>query len=161
MVYVTTYNSPLGNITMASDGESLTGLWFEGQKHYLGKIKDDVINKSDLLIFAQTKSWLREYFSGKRPELNQLKLRLDGTFFQKKVWDELLKIPYGETTTYGDIAKRLNVNSGQAVGGAVGRNPVSLIIPCHRVIGKDGSLTGYAGGIDKKKFLLDFEKFGN
>ena len=157
-MYKTTYHSELGCITLASDGENLTGLWFEGQKYYLGKIKEKLVTKDDLKIFVNVKEWLGSYFAGENPSVSDVKIALQGTDFQKKVWKELLKIPYGTTITYGDIGKLLNIKSGQAIGGAVGRNPISIIIPCHRVVGKDGSLTGYAGGLDKKKKLLELEK---
>ena len=157
MNYVTNYHSPLGNLTLASDGEYLKGLWIEGQKYYLSKY-EELVEKDDIAIFYEAKKWLDEYFQGKNPDISHLKLKPEGTTFQKKVWDILLDIPYGKTIAYGDIAAKLGMRCGQAVGGAVGRNPISIIIPCHRVIGKDGSLTGYAGGLDIKVKLLELEK---
>ena len=157
MHYKTNYESPIGNITLGSDGTNLLGLWIEGQKYYLSNYKD-VIQNDELQIFVETKEWLNEYFKGNNPSIDNLKLKPEGSEFQQKVWNELLKIPYGKTITYGDIANKLNMRCGQAVGGAVGRNPISIIIPCHRVIGKNGDLTGYAGGIDKKIKLLEVEK---
>lgn len=155
MRYQTTYVCELGTLLLESDGEALVGLWMEGQKH--GKANErDAIHREDLPIFHQTKQWLDLYFAGKNPEIN-VPLRPEGTAFQKKVWEELRKIPYGETTTYGTIANALHIRSGQAVGGAVGRNPISILIPCHRVISRDHSLTGYAGGIEKKVRLLELE----
>ncbi|MBQ7900662.1 MAG: methylated-DNA--[Clostridia bacterium] len=154
-IYKTTYISPLGNIVLGSDGASLVGLWLEGQKYFLG-IYNEAEDNDSLEVFKATKRWLDEYFMGKNPEIT-MPLAPDGTEFQKKVWIELEKIPYGSTVTYGDIAKKLGTKSSQAVGGAVGRNPISIIIPCHRVIGKDRTLTGYAGGVDKKLELLKLE----
>ena len=156
MNYITNYKSPLGKLTLASDGENLIGLWIEGQKYFLSQYKD-LVEKDDIAIFHQTKLWLDEYFLGKNPDISPLKLKPEGTAFQDKVWKILLDIPYGKTIAYGDIAAKLGMRCGQAVGGAVGRNPISIIIPCHRVIGKDGALTGYAGGIDIKVKLLELE----
>ncbi|MGN0334881.1 MAG: methylated-DNA--[protein]-cysteine S-methyltransferase [Lachnospiraceae bacterium] len=156
-MYQTTYRSVLGNMTLAGDGEYLTGLWFEGQKYYLGNYGKPEI-RDDLEIFGAAKQWLDEYFSGKNPQMKDIKLSPQGTEFQKRVWQELLKIPYGQTTTYGTIAEHLNIRSGQAVGGAVAHNPISILIPCHRVIAQNGTLTGYAGGIDRKKRLLELEQ---
>ncbi len=144
---------------LAGDEIGLTGLWFEGQKHFGYHLdrKDE-----ELPILTQAKEWLDIYFDGQEPS-PQLPLHLIGTDFQKEVWHILLSIPYGQTTTYGDIARQIATMrkiprmSAQAVGGAVGRNPISLIVPCHRVIGTDGSLTGYAGGIDRKLALLRLE----
>lgn len=157
MYYKTNYESPIGNITLGSEGTNLVGLWIEGQKYYLSNYKD-LIQNDNLQIFVETKEWLNEYFKGNNPPLDNLKLKPEGTEFQQKVWNELLKIHYGKTITYGDVANKLRMRCGQAVGGAVGRNPISIIIPCHRVIGKNGDLTGYAGGIDKKIKLLEIEK---
>lgn len=155
MIYITGYSSPIGNITIASDGKALVGLWIEEQKYFMSKYKF-FQQKADLEIFTETKMWLDEYFKGNNPPVTMY-LKPEGTKFQEKVWRVLENIPYGKTVTYGDISKKLNVNSGQAVGGAVGGNPISIIIPCHRVVGKDKSLTGYAGGIDKKSALLKLE----
>lgn len=163
MLYKSYYHSPLGKIILVSDGESLIGLWIEGQKYYLGKLKDDFVENDNIDIFLQTKEWLDLYFKGFNPCLSLLKLNPQGTSFQQKVWKILCNIPYGQTLTYGEIAKIIAQNDGkssmsaQAVGGAVGHNPISIIIPCHRVLGKDRYLTGYAGGIDKKKQLLQLE----
>ena len=162
MDYVHHYKSPLGNITMASDGEALTGLWFDGQKYFadtLGKEQEE----KELPVFAQADRWLDIYFGGKEPDFTP-PLSMKTTQFRKAVWDILLTIPYGRTMTYGQIAKIIAEEKGiarmsaQAIGGAVGHNPISLIIPCHRVVGTSGSLTGYAGGIRKKVRLLKLEK---
>ena len=158
MLYKTTVASPLVNITLASDGTALTGLWFEGQKYYMGTWKEPAVENNDLAIFHQTKQWLCAYFAGKQPDMGELYLKPAGTVFQKRIWEELLRIPYGETRSYGDLAASLQINSAQAVGSGVAHNPISIIIPCHRVIAKNGSLTGYAGGIEKKKYLLQLEQ---
>ena len=162
MNYIHHYDSTLGGITLASDGVSLTGLWFDGQK-YFGSTLSVERQEKELPIFDQTEKWLDVYFSGKVPNFTP-SISLKGTDFQKTVWDILLTIPFGQTMTYGEIAERvasqrgLSRMSAQAVGGAVGHNPISLIVPCHRVVGSDGSLTGYAGGVEKKRWLLDMEK---
>ncbi len=157
------YNSPIGNITIASDGKNLTGLWFEGQKYFGYTINIKMAENNKLEIFKNTKNWLDRYFTGKRPEISELPLAPTGSDFRKNVWQILCKIPYGKVCTYGDIAqiiaKEQNIGkmSAQAVGGAIGHNPISIIIPCHRVIGSNGSLTGYAGGINTKTKLLEHE----
>ena len=165
MIYTTYYNSPLGKILLASKDNKLIGLWIEGQKYYLGKYDtESIIQKDDEKIFIKTKNWLDRYFNGEKPIITELELAPIGSEFRKKVWKILCEIPYGKVTTYGEIAKQMaklmnkEKMSAQAVGGAVGHNPISIIIPCHRVIGTDGSLTGYAGGIDKKIRLLELEK---
>lgn len=165
MLYKSYYNSPLGKITLLSDEKNLRGLWIEGQKHYLGKASEkDIIIKDDAKLILKTKKWLDRYFQGENPNINELSLNpIGGSDFSKRVWKILCKIPYGKTITYSDIAntiaKERNISkmSAQAVGGAVAHNPISIIIPCHRVVGKDGSLTGYAGGINKKIKLLEHE----
>lgn len=163
MQYLTHYRSPLGAITLASDGQALTALWFDGQKYDRDIIEKDTIKKDDLPIFDETRKWLDLYFQGKSPGFTP-RIRVDGSDFHRIVSDIMLEIPFGKTTTYGAIAaeaaKRLGRKhmSAQAVGGAVGRNSISVIIPCHRVVGTNGSLTGYAGGIDKKIKLLELEK---
>lgn len=156
------YTSPLGGITLASDGEALMGLWFDGQK-YFGDTLDGEAAECDLPVFVQTCKWLDIYFSGKEPGFTP-PLKLKTTPFRRAVCGIMLTIPYGQTMTYGEIAdmiarqRGMERMSAQAVGGAVGHNPISIIIPCHRVVGTDGSLTGYAGGIDKKTALLELEK---
>ena len=161
MQYITHYQSPLGGITISSDGSALTGLWFDGQKYFASTLGADYKEKN-LPVFTEAKRWLDIYFSGKEPDFTP-PLSLNGSAFRMAVWQILQSIPYGQTITYGDIAKQLAAQTGkakmsaQAVGGAVGRNPISIIVPCHRVIGAGGSLTGYAGGIDKKVQLLELE----
>jgi len=154
MTCIFKYESPLGKITVSGEGEKITGLWFEGQK-YFGSTLPEKYEEKPLPVFDEVKHWLDIYFSGKAPDFIP-PLKVDGTDFGAAVLNELLNLPFGQTVTYKELAKRLNT-SARAVGAAVGRNPVSLIIPCHRVIGSDGSLTGYAGGIDRKRFLLDME----
>ena len=156
------YTSPLGGITLAGNGESLTGLWFDGQNYFPHKLISESI-ESVLPIFTQTCNWLDIYFSERIPDFIP-PISLNTTPFRKAVYDILLTIPYGQTMTYGEIANIIAEQNGvermsaQAVGGAVGHNPVSIIIPCHRVVGADGSLTGYAGGLNKKIELLKLEK---
>jgi len=158
-LYTFISETPLGAIRAAADGAGLRGLWFIGQK-YFPDGTETWLDTPDYPVFVSLKSWLKEYFAGKKP-VTKVPLSPEGTDFQQAAWKLLLKIPYGKTTTYGDIASRLAPNgskgSAQAVGGAVGHNPISLLIPCHRVLGADGSLTGYAGGVDKKRALLELE----
>ena len=158
MIYTAHYTSPLGGITLTSDGTALTGLYFDGERDFPDLSAG---RKKDLPVFGEVIRWLDLYFAGKEPDFMP-PLAPVGTAFQMSVWEILRTIPYGETTTYGAIARRLEEQtkkrmSAQAVGGAVGRNPISIIVPCHRVIGADGSLTGYAGGLDKKEYLLGLE----
>lgn len=158
MIYYCEYeHSPVGKISIASDGNSIIGLAIEGQKHILRNIPRPLVKNEALALFTACKRWLDAYFAGKNPTLEGIPLNPSGSEFQQKVWQALLAIPYGKTVTYSDIAQAVGCKSPQAVGGAVGRNPISILIPCHRVIGKDGSLTGYDGGIDKKLFLLKLE----
>ena len=191
MDFIQHCDSPLGGITMASDGKALTGLWFDGQK-YFGAGLSPEHEKKALPIFERTSAWLDIYFSGREPDFTP-ELNLKGSEFRKSVWKILLTIPYGKTTTYGAIGRRIAAEraagalpsgfsgavgaspdasgipsagapgirmSPQAVGGAVGHNPIALIVPCHRVIGADGRLTGYAGGLDRKQRLLQLEQAG-
>ena len=160
MQYTAHYASPFGPITLASDGTSLVGLWFDGQKYFAATLEDAHRQKS-LPVFEEARRWLDIYFSGKEPGFLP-PLAPKATPFRKKVWDILLSIPYGQTMTYGEIAKAIareqsSRMSAQAVGGAVGHNPISILVPCHRVVGTNGSLTGYADGIDKKVQLLTLE----
>ena len=161
MQYTAKYASPLGEILLASDDEGLTGLWFDKEKYYALHLAPEHTPKETPAI-QQAHAWLDLYFSGQKPTFLP-PIHMIGTPFQKDVWRILLQIPYGQTTTYGEIANRLAIQRGlsrmsaQAVGGAVGHNEISIIIPCHRVVGKSGSLTGYAGGIDKKIYLLKLE----
>ena len=145
------FESPIGKIFIAGDGESLTGLWFENQNFFPKNLGDEI----DLEVFDQTIDWLEIYFSGKNPEFTP-RIKIEGTDFQKKVWKYLHQIPSGKVETYGNIAKNLKT-SARAIGNAVAKNPISIIVPCHRVIGANGKLTGYAGGIDRKNFLLELE----
>ena len=161
MHYINHYDSPLGKITFASNGKELTGLWFNGQKYFASTLTKEYEQKN-LPVFEQTAKWLDIYFSGKNPDFTP-PLFLSSTSFRNEVWKILLTIPYGKIMTYGEIAKLMAENRGvenmsaQSVGGAVGHNPISIIVPCHRVVGTDGSLTGYAGGVDIKEKLLKFE----
>ncbi len=148
-------SSPLGEITLACDGAGLTGLWFEGQAHYACGLSPAWEEGQHPLLEAAQR-WLELYFAGEKPDfLPPLVPR--GSAFQQAVWRELLTVPYGETLTYGALSKRLGCPSARAVGGAVGRNPISLLIPCHRVLGAGGRLTGYAGGLWRKEALLRLE----
>lgn len=162
MLYYKKAASPLGEITLRSDGEALTGLWFADDKHYGEK---DIAGAAlgDLDVFTQAEEWLAEYFAGREPKVS-VPLKLQGSEFQMQVWRLLQDIPYGRLVTYGDIAKKIAKQKGisrmsaQAVGGAVGRNPLCIIVPCHRVVGANGSLTGYGGGMWRKVRLLELEK---
>ncbi|MBQ9179965.1 MAG: methylated-DNA--[Firmicutes bacterium] len=149
------YKSPIGNIIVAEEGGKLIALVFNNQKYEKEHLAGEGTEK-ETPILKKTRTWLDKYFAGKNPDVSKLPLNPAGTDFQKKVWKQLEKIPYGKTVTYGDIAKKIK-STPRAVGSAVGRNPISIIIPCHRVIGADGSLTGYAGGVPKKKKLLKLE----
>jgi methylated-DNA-[protein]-cysteine S-methyltransferase len=167
MNYTFEYNSPVGLLTIASDGESITGLWIQGQKYFAATLEaeNSVAETSamDLPVFERVKEWLSIYFSGKNPSFTP-QLAPKGSPFRQSVWKILREIPYGEVITYGDIAKMIEKQSdkekmsAQAAGGAVGHNPISIIIPCHRVVGSNGSLTGYAGGIKTKIKLLTLEQ---
>lgn len=149
------YPSPVGTLTLASDGEALVGLWLEGQKRFGSDLNLAPAGKGDAVLDA-AKRWLDRYFSGGRPTPDELTLAPGGSAFQRRIWNMLCEIPYGEVTTYGTLAARLG-STARALGGAVGRNPISIIIPCHRVVGANGSLTGYAGGIETKRTLLRLE----
>lgn len=161
MVYTCTYKSKLGDILLASDEIGLTGLWFTGQKYFANTLPDEHISQ-ETLVLTEAKRWLDIYFFGEEPTFTP-PLHPAGSDFRQAVWQILLQIPYGQTITYGEIARQLAATQGvshmsaQAVGGAVGHNEVSVIIPCHRVVGTNGSLTGYAGGIEKKIALLKLE----
>jgi len=159
MYYSTTYPSPVGLITLACDGtgKNLVGLWLKGQKYHGDTIPEAMTEKDDLPIFGTAKQWLDRYFAGGKPVITELPLAPIGGAFRQGVWGVLCEIPYGTVMTYGAIAKRLGCRSSQAVGGAVGHNPISIIIPCHRVVGSNGSLTGYAGGVQTKIKLLELE----
>lgn len=161
-MYKKTIPSPVGNLTLTSDGKYLTGLFIEGQKYFLYQ-QDDAVENNDLDIFLKVEDWLTRYFEHKNPDPKEIPIKLLGTEFRKSVWKELQKIPYGTTTTYKDLGKALKKDtiSLRAVGNAVGHNPISIIIPCHRVIGSNGSLTGYAAGTLKKAYLLKLEQNDN
>ena len=148
------YDSPVGALTLAGDGENLVGLWLEGQKYFGAKLA--LSGEGSAPVFARAKAWLDRYFAGERPSPAELSLAPAGTAFQRDVWRTLCEIPYGEVITYGELARRLHT-SARAVGSAVGRNPISIIVPCHRVVGADGGLTGYAGGVERKRWLLTHE----
>lgn len=162
MICTAEYSSPLGMITLACDGEALIGLWFNGQRHF-GSVLPEGAERREHPLFAAAGRWLDIYFSGREPDFMP-PLRYGSTPFQKQVCDIMRAIPYGKTVTYGQIAAGLaelrgvKKMSAQAVGGAVGRNPISLMIPCHRVVGADGSLTGYGGGLERKARLLSLER---
>lgn len=165
MYYQINYKSPLGNMTVVCDGQKkhIIGLWIEGQKYFQAALSGEPVPGEDVPVLQKAVSWLDAYFAGKRPAISELPLAPEGGAFRQEVWKILCEIPYGSVTTYGEIAKKMAVGMGresmsaQAVGGAVAHNPISVIIPCHRVVGTNGSLTGYAGGIDKKIKLLAHE----
>ena len=162
MVSICHYESPLGGVLLAADEIGLTGLWFDGQKYFACGLPADRVERETPALL-EAKRWLDIYFSGKEPDFTP-PLHPIGSAFRQSVWEILLQISYGKTTTYGEIARQLSEKMGlfrmsaQAVGGAVGHNEISIIIPCHRVVGTNGSLTGYAGGIDKKGKLLELEQ---
>ena len=158
MTQLLNYISPLGTILLASDGAAVTGLWFEGQKYDRAGLPTDAVPAGDTsdAVLRAAAAWLDAYFSGSGPG-EPPPLRPAGTAFQRRVWDTLRTIPYGRIVSYGTLARQLGT-SARALGAAVGRNPISLMIPCHRVVGADGSLTGYAGGVERKYALLQLEK---
>lgn len=165
MNFYASYQSPLGPITMASDGDVLIGLWFDGQKYDRSTLGESAVENVNLPIFEQVFRWLDSYFSGEQPDFIP-PLKINGSHFKQMVSEIMLSIPYGATMTYGDIANEMAKRMGkksmsaQAVGGAVSHNAISIIVPCHRVMGSNGSLTGYAGGIHRKKALLNIEHLG-
>lgn len=162
MQYKMTYKSPVGDLTITTDGQNVTGLWFENQQNY-ESLLNDTVKEQYQPIFDKVTHWLDEYFSGNRPAIN-FPLKPTGTDFRMTVWSKLQAIPYGKTVTYGEVAQQIANERGQtkmsaqAVGGAVGSNPISIIIPCHRVVGANGSLTGFGGGIERKVKLLNIEE---
>lgn len=163
MLYTMYYDSPIGRLLLVEKAGALAGVWMEGQKYFLGSFYEEMEEKEDSKVLNEAKEWLDCYFRGERPQIDELSLAPVGSEFRKEVWKILCEIPYGEVTTYGEISKKIAESRGlgrmsaQAVGGAVGHNPISIIIPCHRVVGADGSLTGYAGGIQRKVKLLTLE----
>lgn len=170
MIYTMYCDSPIGRLLLAGKNSALIGVWLEGQKYFLGTLRNEVKEDNNSPILLQTKKWLERYFANEKPSVGELPLAPIGSEFRKEVWKILCEIPYGEVTTYGEIARKLVIQRGlssmsaQAVGGAVGHNPISIIVPCHRVVGANGSLTGYAGGLDNKIKLLvhegvDMERF--
>lgn len=163
LIYYAEYETIIiGTLLLTSDGSSLTGCWFDAETAR-GRFSEDLLRRNDTLeIFAATRNWLDRYFAGEAPHPSELPLKASGSAFQMKVWGLLSQIPYGRTVTYADIAKQITAPSGkrmaaQAVGGAVGRNPLGVIVPCHRVMGANGNLTGFGGGLDKKVALLEHE----
>lgn len=156
MKYKTFYSSIIGNLTLISDGKYLTHIVLEKEKYYQN-LKNEAKTENNLEIFKQTKTWLDKYFNGEKPHIDNLKLKLEGTNFEIKVWNIIKKIPYGKLITYSDIAQKLDSKAFRAIGRATGHNPIPIIIPCHRVVGKNGKLTGYTGGLDVKIKLLKIE----
>lgn len=165
MYYQINYRSPTGNMMIVCDEQQqhLVGLWIEGQKYFQATLSEEPVSGEDIPVLQKAVSWLDDYFAGKKPPISDLPLAPEGGTFRQDVWKILCEIPYGSVTTYGEIAKKMAVKMGrktmsaQAVGNAVAHNPISVIIPCHRVVGTNGSLTGYAGGLDKKIKLLKHE----
>lgn len=163
MFYSKFYSSPVGGLTLASDGENIVGLWIADQKYYLATLPEKPVEDDSVAALKKAVKWLDRYFSGEKPPITGLPLAPFGSSFRQSVWNLLQEIPYGEVETYGNIAKKMALRmnkekmSAQAIGGAVGRNPISIIIPCHRVVGSNGRLTGYAGGIETKLKLLELE----
>ena len=167
MIYTTHYKSPIGDLLLASKEGKLIGLWIEGQKYYKSNFLEEMKENENDKMLLKTKKWLDRYFGNEKPNINELELNPIGSEFRQAVWKILCDIPYGKVTTYKKIAEQIAKQKGitkmsaQAVGGAVGHNPISIIIPCHRVVGTNGDLTGYAGGLDKKIYLLEHEKHSN
>ncbi|MCD7872360.1 MAG: methylated-DNA--[protein]-cysteine S-methyltransferase [Clostridiales bacterium] len=163
MTYICEFDSPIGKILIAEKDCAVTGVWFEGQKFFPGFKESEALFSERNPVLIQAKSWLYRYFSGERPEISELNLSPKGSDFRKEVWKELCKIPYGSTVTYGELANRIAARlnkknmSARAIGGAVAHNPISIIIPCHRIVGANGRLTGYSGGTSKKLKLLKLE----
>lgn len=163
MVYFSAYDSPIGTLVLAEKGGAVTGVWLEGQKYFWGALGDEPRERAETPVLRRARQWLDRYFAGGKPLPGDLPLAPVGSEFRREVWRALCEIPYGETASYGEIAQRLTVGRGsnpvaaRAVGGAVAHNPISILIPCHRVVGADGSLTGYAGGLEKKIWLLAHE----
>ncbi len=159
MLFIAHYPSPIGSVSLASDGENLTGLWFDGQRYDRGSLQGACLAERDLPVFSLAKKWLDIYFSGSAPGFTP-PLNVEGSAFRKTVLDILREIPFGCTMTYGEVAREVALRMGkplmsaQAVGLAIGHNPISLVVPCHRVLGKNGKLVGYAGGLERKAFLL-------
>ena len=164
MLYYTLYNSPIGQLTIVSDKENIIGLWIENQKYFKSTITEKTIEDNNLSVLQDAKRWMDRYFKGEKPNINELPLKPRGTEFRQLVWKFLCEIPYGKVITYKDLTAKVcramnkDKMSAQALGTAVGHNPISIIIPCHRFVGSDGTLKGYAAGLDKKEKLINFEK---
>lgn len=163
MIHISYYKSPVGKLLLAEENNQLIGLWMENQKYYASILNQKQFTNEENAFLIKTKKWLDQYFAGARPNIKNLKIHLIGSEFQKQVWETLINIPYGKSITYNDIAKEIAQKRGikkmsaRAVGKAVGHNPISIIVPCHRVIGSNGNLTGYSGGIERKIELLKLE----
>lgn len=163
MIYISYYRSPIGRFLLAEENNKLIGLWMENQKNYASILKQKTFIEEESPILIKSKKWLDQYFHRENPNIKDLEIHLIGSEFQKNIWEILMKIPYGEVITYGEIAKEMAQKRGikkisaRAVGGAVGHNPISVIIPCHRVIGSNRKLIGYSGGIERKIELLKLE----
>lgn len=161
--YYYIYNSPVGKLTIASNEKNVVGLWLDGQKYYMEVLEDKEYQEKETEVIKLAEKWLDKYFNNEKPEIDELPIEFIGSDFRKQIWKILSKIPYGKVITYGDIAKQIAKQKGirtmsaQAVGGAIAHNPISVIIPCHRVVGANGSLTGYSGGVKAKIKLLEFE----
>ena len=161
--YYYIYNSPVGKLTIASNEKNVVGLWLDGQKYYMEVLEDKEYQEKETEVIKLAKKWLDKYFNNEKPEIDELPIEFIGSDFRKQIWKILSKIPYGKVITYGDIAKQIAKRKGirtmsaQAVGGAIAHNPISVIVPCHRVVGANGSLTGYSGGVKVKIKLLEFE----
>lgn len=151
------YPSPLGTISLLADEHGLLGCYFVGQKYFENGYRDQAIVEGDSIFLADATAWLDAYFAGENPKAEDVVLAPQGMAFQQSVWQVLREIPYGKTMTYGEIAQKIQCASAQAVGGAVGKNPLSVFVPCHRVLGSQGQLTGYAGGLERKRWLLSHE----
>lgn len=161
MYYFTECDSPIGTLTIAGDGTSVSGLWFPNHKYQFDSLESEPVRKDDDPVLVQLASWLDAYFAGKRPAIDELKLAPHGSDFRQDVWMALREIPYGEVVSYGELSEQIVAKRGKAsprsIGGAVGHNPISIVVPCHRVVGANGSLTGFGGGIKTKVALLEHE----
>ncbi len=166
MYLFTQYSALVGTLTLCCRRDKLVGLWIEGQKYFGGSHSGEMVPGDSIPVLTRTQDWLDRYFAGGRPDPGELPLAPEGSAFRQTVWALLLEIPYGQVITYGELARKTAERLGrasmsaQAVGGAVGHNPVSIVIPCHRLVGADGTLTGYAGGLDRKQWLLRHEGAG-
>lgn len=159
VLYKQIYHSPLGDLSLVANNQGLIGVWFLNQKYFEQGLEGETVIEQANTILDQAKQWLDTYFAGENHNMVKFPLNPRGTAFQKRVWQALSEIPWGQTRAYGDIAQKINCPSARAIGGSVSRNPLSIIIPCHRVLGAAGQMTGYAAGIDKKMWLLEHEGF--